>query len=73
LEASIEEIYKRAMKDGKEKRPVINKEDPKNEIEKVLKYRKSYYEEAAEIIIETTNKNIEMIVLEIVSKTKLNT
>ncbi|MFX0080332.1 MAG: shikimate kinase [Candidatus Hodarchaeota archaeon] len=73
LEATIEEIYKRAMKDGKETRPVINKQDPKKEIEDVLNYRKSYYKDAAEIIIETTGKNIEMIVGEIVSKTQLNT
>ena len=73
LEATIEEIYRRAIKDGKETRPVINKEDPKKEIEEVLNYRKSFYEEAAEIIIETTGKKIEMIVKEIVSKTQLKT
>ncbi|MFW9874603.1 MAG: shikimate kinase [Candidatus Thorarchaeota archaeon] len=73
LEATIEEIYKRVIKDGKETRPVINKEDPKKEIEEVLNYRKSYYEEAAEIIIETTDKKIAIIVREIVSKTQLNT
>jgi shikimate kinase len=73
LEATIEEIYRRAINDGKETRPVIDKEDPKKEIEEVLNYRKPFYEEAAEIKIETTGKNIEMIVREIVSKTHLKT
>jgi len=73
LEATIEEIYKRSMKDGKETRPVINKEDPKKEIEEVLNYRLPYYKTAAEITIETTGKKIEMIVREIVSKTQLKT
>ena len=73
LEATIEEIYKRAIKNGKETRPLINKEDPKKEIEEVLNFRLSYYKAAAEIIIETTGKNIEMIVREIVSKTQLKT
>ena len=73
LDATIEEIYKRAIRDGKETRPLINKEDPKKEIEEVLNFRLSYYKTAAEIIIETTGKNIEMIVREIVSKTQLKT
>lgn len=73
LDATIEEIYKRAIRDGKETRPLINKEDTKKEIEEVLNHRTTYYKEAAEIIIETTGKNIEMIVREIVSKTQLKT
>ncbi|MFW9940217.1 MAG: shikimate kinase [Candidatus Thorarchaeota archaeon] len=73
LEATIEEIYRRAIKDGKETRPIINKEDPKKEIEEVLNYRKPFYKEAAEISIETTGKNIEMVVKEILSKTQLKT
>jgi shikimate kinase len=73
LEASLEEIYKRAMKDGKETRPIINKDDPKKEIENVLIFRKPYYQAAAEFIIETTNKEIQDIVEEIVIKTQLKT
>lgn len=70
LQASAEEIYKRAMKDGQETRPVIDKEDPKAEIEKVLSFREPFYEAAAEIIIETTGKNIEDIINEIIQKIK---
>lgn len=73
LKASIQEIYIRALKDGKENRPVINKEDPKLEIENVLKIRKPFYDSVADFAIETTGKKIEEIVLEIVKKTLLKT
>jgi len=66
LKATPEEIYKRVMKDGKETRPILNKKDPKKEIEKVLGLRNPFYEAAAEIIIDTTNKEIDDIVIEIV-------
>ena len=46
------------MKDGKDTRPVIDKEDPKKEIEKVLNFRRPFYKTAAEYIIETTGKEI---------------
>jgi len=68
LEATSEEIYKRAMKDGPETRPVIDKADPKAEIEKVLTFRKPFYEAAAELTIDTTGKMIEDIVHEIIDK-----
>ncbi len=73
LEASIEEIYKRAMRDGKDTRPVINKDDPKKEIEKVLIFRKPYYQAAADHIVETTGKEVKEVVEEIVIKTQLKT
>ncbi|TFG15619.1 MAG: shikimate kinase [Promethearchaeota archaeon] len=72
LQATAEEIFKRAMKDGQETRPVIDKEDPKAEIEKVLVFRKPFYEAAAEIIIDTTGKDIPQIVREIIEETKIN-
>ena len=71
LEATAEEIYERTMKDGKEARPIIDKEDPKTEIEKVLTFRKPFYEAAAEIIIETVDKSINVLVDEIIQKTKI--
>ena len=71
LKATPEEIYKRVMKDRKETRPILNKKDPKKEIEKVLCLRKPFYEAAAEIIIDTTNKKISNIVKEIIIKTKI--
>ena len=69
--ASAEEIYKRAMKDGQESRPIIDKEDPKAEIEAVLKFRNPFYDAAAEITIETNNKHVKSIVNEILQITKL--
>ncbi len=73
LKAIPEEIYKRISENGKETRPVINKEDPKREIEELLDFRKPYYDTAAEIIIDTTEKKIQNIVREIVIKTQLKT
>jgi len=69
LEATIEEIYKRIMNNGKETRPVVDKEDPKAEIERVLTFRKPFYQAASEVIIETTGKKIKDIVKEIIKKT----
>ena len=71
LETTAEEIYKRCMKDGPKTRPVIDKADPKAEIEKVLAFRKPFYDTAAEITINTTNRDIEEIVKEIIRKTKI--
>ena len=71
LTASLEEIYNRAIKDGKENRPIIDKNDPYKEIERILLYRKPYYNSAAEITIDTTHKSIEIIVKEILTQTKL--
>ncbi|MHA1291331.1 MAG: shikimate kinase [Promethearchaeota archaeon] len=70
LKATAEEIYKRAMKDGKETRPVIDKEDPEAEINRVLTFRKPFYEAAAEITVDTTNKSIENIIKEILEHLK---
>ena len=71
LKTSTQEIYTRAMKDGKETRPIINKKDPKSEIEDVLKFRNPLYNSAADFVIETTGKKINDIILEIVKKTHL--
>jgi shikimate kinase len=73
LNASSDEICKRVLKNGKETRPIIDKEDPKEEIKKVLNFRKSLYEAAAEFIIDTTGRKIRDIVREIVIKTQLKT
>ncbi|MBD3254653.1 MAG: shikimate kinase [Candidatus Lokiarchaeota archaeon] len=72
LKTSAEEIYKRAMKDGKETRPVIDKKDPMKEINNVLDFREPFYNAAAEIVIDTTDKSLEDIVEEIIRITQLN-
>ncbi len=71
LTATVEVIYRRAMGEGKENRPIINKEEPFKEIEKLLRYREPYYKSAAEITIDTTEKSIKRIVDEILTKTKI--
>ncbi|MFX0076785.1 MAG: shikimate kinase [Candidatus Hermodarchaeota archaeon] len=72
LTATPDVIYNRAMSEGKYNRPVIDKKDPFNEIEKVLQSREPYYTSAAEIVIDTSEKPIEAIVDEILQKTNLS-
>ncbi|MFX1410707.1 MAG: shikimate kinase [Promethearchaeota archaeon] len=71
LKATVEEIHKRIIKEGKERRPLINKEDPKQEIEQILTYREPFYNSSAEIIVDTTGKAIDEIVKEIIKNIKL--
>ncbi|MFW9945718.1 MAG: shikimate kinase [Candidatus Odinarchaeota archaeon] len=72
LTATVDEIYSRIMMNGKKKRPLIDKENPKKEIEKILQYREPFYRSAADITIDTTNKELNEIVHEIITKTKIN-
>jgi shikimate kinase len=72
LTATPEVIYSRAMSEGKENRPIIDKKDPFKEIEKVLNYREPYYSSSAEIVIDTSGKPIKMIIDEILLKTNLS-
>lgn len=71
LKTTLEEIYKRILKNGKRTRPLINSENSKKEIERILKYREKFYETAAAIIINTKDKSIEDVVNEIIEKTKI--
>jgi len=71
LTASKEEIYARAMKDGKEKRPIIDKKDPKAEIEQVLNFRRPFYEAAAEYTVDTEGKKIDTITEQIIKETRI--
>jgi len=71
LTASLNEIYNRIMRNGKKKRPLVNKENPKKEIENIMQYREPFYRAAADFTINTTNKEIIEIVHEIITKTKL--
>jgi shikimate kinase len=57
------------MNDGKETRPVIDKEDPMKEIESALRQREPYYNISAEIVINTTDKTIDEIIEEIIKAT----
>jgi shikimate kinase len=66
LSASADEIFQRIMKEGKEKRPLLNKPNPKGEIDALLQFRKPFYEAATDIRIETDGKPINDIVEEII-------
>jgi len=72
LTASPKEIYKRVVNEGKELRPVIDKDDPMSEIEKILKHRENFYYSSADIVVDTSGKSIEKVISNIISKiTKL--
>ncbi len=71
LTATPEEILKRIMKEGKDKRPLLNKPDPMGEIKALLRFRSSFYAAHAVITVDTTSKTIDEIVSEILSKTGL--
>jgi shikimate kinase len=66
LTATPEAIYNRAMSEGKENRPVINKKNPFKEIKAVLHTREPLYFSSADFIIDTTDKEIGSIVEEII-------
>ena len=72
LTATPEVIYDRAMREGIKNRPIIDKKDPLKEIEKNLHYRNPYYYSSTEIVIDTSEKQIEEIVDEILLKTNLS-
>lgn len=62
LTASIEEIYKRIMKNGKKSRPLIKKEESLEDIKKIFIYRQPLYKSAADFVIDTSEKIIDKIV-----------
>ncbi|MFX1496532.1 MAG: shikimate kinase [Promethearchaeota archaeon] len=71
LTASIDELSYRIIKNGKEKRPLIDKKNPKREIEVILHNREPIYNAVADIVIDTTNREVNDIVNEIISKTDI--
>ena len=68
LQATVEEIYERALQDDLESRPLLNKLNPKVEIKKILNFRKPFYEKSADIIVDTTQKDYISITQEILKK-----
>lgn len=67
LEASSDEILERIMKEGKDKRPMVNKPDLKGEIRRLLDFRAPFYVAATNLRITTTNKTISQIIEEIIN------
>ncbi|MFX0021733.1 MAG: shikimate kinase [Candidatus Hermodarchaeota archaeon] len=62
LTASIEEIYKRIMKDGKKSRPLIKKKDSLEKMKKLLIKRQPLYDSSSDFVIDTSEKKINEIV-----------
>jgi len=71
LESTPEVILKRTMKDGKEKRPLLNNPDPAGTIKNLLDFRAPFYRAAADHII-NVNKDLDSIIKEIVEIHKKN-
>lgn len=72
LEVTIETILSRILKDGIQVRPVIDKEDPINEIKNLYYLRNPLYRSVADIIIDAENKDKSIIVEEIIQKLNLD-
>ncbi len=70
LNSSIQEIYKRILKDGIISRPLIDPTSPLDDIKELLEYRQPFYDSAADFRIETTGKSIKRIVKNIITKLK---
>jgi shikimate kinase len=66
LTATSEIIYKRTMAEGKEKRPLLAKEDPMKEIENLLCFRSPFYAAATNLEIDTTDLTEEGVAREII-------
>ncbi len=65
LRASEDSILKRLS--GDTTRPLLKNGNPKETVERLLAQRTPYYEEAADVIIDTDNKTIEDIVSEVLN------
>ena len=70
LKSSFEVIHDRILKNGIKLRPVINKENFNEEIKKIYKIRSHLYQEAADIEVETADKDIDIIINEIIERVK---
>ncbi|CRZ33669.1 shikimate kinase [Herbinix hemicellulosilytica] len=68
LRASADSILKRLS--GDTTRPLLKNKNPKETAERLLAQRTPYYEEAADVIIDTDNKAIDDIVGEILNAIK---
>lgn len=70
LEAKPEAILDRMQSDKKTEgqRPGLTGKDPYSEIEEVLKDRQPFYKRAMDFSIDTTSKDVESIVTEIINK-----
>lgn len=66
LKVSPMEIFKRLENDTT--RPLLQDVNPKEKIQELMKLREPIYTKAADVIIETDNKNFDLIIEEILQK-----
>ena len=71
LTASPEVILKRVLNEG-ETRPLLNTPDKMGDIEELLRFRKPFYEQAADIQIDTSKLDTDSVAEQIISKLKEN-
>jgi shikimate kinase len=69
LTASPKAILKRTVNDG-EKRPLLKVTNPTQTIKELLRFRKPFYERAADITINTSRLSIETVVEQIITRLK---
>ena len=69
LTASPRVILKR-VSDGGEERPLLKATDPAQAIQELLRFRKPFYERAADIKVNTSRMNIDSVAEEIIRKLK---
>jgi len=69
LTASPSAILKRTLSDG-ETRPLLNVPDKTSKIRELLRFRKPFYERAADITINTTKLDIDAVAEEIIVELK---
>lgn len=63
LKASLKQLLHRTSRD--KKRPLLQTDDPKAALEKILQLREPLYQEVADIIVSTENKNPKTVAREI--------
>lgn len=69
LKAKLEQILKRTAKD--QKRPLLQTGDPEAQLQKILTEREPYYEEVADLIIQSDGRTVKNIVDEICKQKEL--
>ena len=70
LRSSLEAIYERILINGIKTRPVINKENFEEEIKRIYKIRSPLYQKIADVEVETSDKDVDTIVDEIIERLK---
>ena len=66
LQASVAELLKRTSRD--KSRPLLQTEDPKTKLEKLMQEREGFYKDVADLIIDTGNRTAKDVVKEILEK-----